>query len=432
MSEDSDTTGDFLLVGLGAVAIQFAFDLRSTTDGRLGFMNRPGARTRLVCDAIAAGHNLSLDGRGSAASEPVSMPIEYFHEGAEDLNDRWSTLVLCTPADSYVDVIKTLPWDRLTRIHSIVLMSPFLGAALLVEAALPVDRRFNVVSLSSYFGDTKILDAKRPLAATTKAFKRRIFIAANRECSTQDVVRRAIMRHGVEVVVMRTPLEAEARSITTYVHSPLVLCPSSLEHVLFSHGPDYYIYKLHPEGPITPHVMRSMVRLWKDISTLLARMGGQPINLIKFLNDDNYPVHDVMLDRDSIEHFPDFDEMRQEYVLFVRYSGLLVDPFSRPDEYGRYFDFSAVPFRRAYLNAEGQWQIPRVPLEDHRKLSLIYHLGQCFDLPMPQTLALLSNFEAAVERFIKEKGVEHCHSTVLQDNTRTQATTLYNQWSATC
>lgn len=431
MSKEIDTIGDFLFVGLGAVAIQFAFDLQRVTDGTFGFLNRPGARSRLVLDAMAAGHHLSIDGLGRAAGELVSMPIECFHEGTGELEDQWGTLILCTPADCYVDVITAFPWDRLPRIHSIVLMSPFLGAALLVEAALPVNRRFNVVSLSSYFGDTKILDAKRPLAATTKAFKRRVFIAANRECQVLGTVRQAIMRHGVEVVVMHAPLEAEARSITTYVHSPLVLCPSSLEHVLFSQGPDYYIYKLHPEGPITPQVMRSMVRLWKEISTLLERMGAQPVNLIKFLNDDNYPVHDVMVDRDSIEHFPGFDEIRQEYLLFVRYSALLVDPFSLPDDNGRYFDFSAVPFRRAYRNAEGQWQIPRVPLEDHRKLSLIYYIGQCFGLQMPQTRALLLNFEATLQRFIKEKGAEHCHSSVLQDNTRTQATALYHQWSAT-
>ncbi|WP_423394058.1 opine metallophore biosynthesis dehydrogenase [Burkholderia sp. LMG 21824] len=432
MPEDDDTAENFLLVGLGAVAIQFAFDLRSVTAGKLGFMNRAGARSRLIRDSIAAGQALSLDGRGRALSETVSMPIGYFHDSGDDIDDQWNTLVLCTPADCYVDVIKALPWDRLTQVRSIVLMSPFLGAALLVEAALPANRQFAVVSLSSYFGDTKILDADRPLAATTKAFKRRIFIAANRECPTLDIVHRSVARHGIDVVNMRSPLEAEARSITTYVHSPLVLCPSSLEHVLFSTGPDRYIYKLHPEGPITPQVMRSMVRLWKEISALLERMGALPVNLLKFLNDDNYSVHDVMLERDAIERFPEFDEMRQEYLLFVRYSALLVDPFSQPDQHGRYFDFSAVPFRRAYLDDEDRWQVPRVPLEDHRKLSLIYHLGQRFNLAMPQTFALLSNFEAAIQRFITEKGVDHCHSTILHDTTQTQSTALYRQWSTTC
>ncbi|WP_322084287.1 opine metallophore biosynthesis dehydrogenase [Burkholderia sp. BCC1972] len=431
MRDHCNTAEDFLFIGLGAVAIQFAFDLRSVSDGMLGFMSRPGARSRLIRDAIAAGQPLSLEGRGRALSEPVSMPIDSFHEGGNCLDDRWDTLILCTPADCYVDVLKGLPWDRLTRVRSIVLMSPFLGAALLVEAALPANRQFNVICLSSYFGDTKILDATQPLAATTKAFKRRIFIAANRECATLHTVRRAVERHGIEVVIMRSPLEAEARSITTYVHSPLVLCPPALEHVLFSNGPDRYIYKLHPEGPITPQVMRSMVRLWKEISTLLERMGAQPVNLLKFLNDDNYPVDDVMLERDAIAHFPDFDELHQEYLLFVRYSALLVDPFSQPDERGRYFDFSAVPFRRAHLDADGLWQIPRVPLEDHRKLSLIRCLGQCFDLPMPHACELLSNYETAIQRFISEKGVANCHPTILQESTQAQAATIYRQWSTT-
>lgn len=56
MSEDNARVENFLLIGLGAVAIQFAFDLRKVTEGKLGFMNRPGSRSRLVREAIEAGH----------------------------------------------------------------------------------------------------------------------------------------------------------------------------------------------------------------------------------------------------------------------------------------------------------------------------------------------------------------------------------------
>ncbi|MDI7027993.1 opine metallophore biosynthesis dehydrogenase, partial [Pseudomonas aeruginosa] len=66
---------------------------------------------------------------------------------------------------------------------------------------------------------------------------------------------------------------------------------------------------------------------------------------------------------------------RQEYLLFVRYAALLVDPFSPADEQGRHFDFSAVPFRRVSRDEDGLWRLPRVPLEDYRKLALIVALA---------------------------------------------------------
>ncbi|WP_425518376.1 opine metallophore biosynthesis dehydrogenase [Paraburkholderia edwinii] len=81
------------------------------------------------------------------------------------------------------------------------------------------------------------------------------------------------------------------------------------------------------------------------------------------------------------------------------------------------------------MDAQGQWHVPRVPLEDHRKLSLVSHLGRQFQLDMPQTQDLLSNFAFAIERFVNLKGAQHCHPTVLRDNTQELASIIYRQWS---
>ena len=54
------------------------------------------------------------------------------------------------------------------------------------------------------------------------------------------------------------------------------------------------------------------------------------------------------MDEGDIEHFEILPDILQEYLLYVRYTAILIDPFSQPDENGHYFDFSAVPFKQVY------------------------------------------------------------------------------------
>jgi staphylopine/pseudopaline/yersinopine synthase len=132
---------------------------------------------------------------------------------------------------------------------------------------------------------------------------------------------------------------------------------------------------------------------------VLEYFGAKSINLLQFLNDDNYPVHEETLSRADIEQFQTFSEEKQEYLLYIRYSAILIDPFSSPDKNGRYFEFSAVPFKPAAVDSSGKWVIPRIPLEDYQKLKLIYGLARAVDINMPQALSLLQTFEREVDRF---------------------------------
>ncbi len=116
----------------------------------------------------------------------------------------------------------------------------------------------------------------------------------------------------------------------------------------------------------------------------------------------------------------------------MRYAALLVDPFSPADEQGRHFDFSAVPFRRVSRDEDGLWRLPRVPLEDYRKLALIVALAAHFDLAMPQARSLLASYENAVSRFIDCQGASQCHPSLYPIDSRPAADAIYRQWCSTC
>ena len=119
-----------------------------------------------------------------------------------------------------------------------------------------------------------------------------------------------------------------------------------------------------------------MLELSEDYKRLLNHLGVEEINLLRFLNDDSYPVPSRMVSRRWIDHFPQLAPAEQRYALFTRYTALLVDPYSEPDAQGRYYDFSAVRVTRVFQNAQGLWCLPRVPLEDVRKLRALVLLAE--------------------------------------------------------
>lgn len=88
--------------------------------------------------------------------------------------------MLCVPADSYLDVVRGLPWERLGGVRTLLLVSAFIGANLLVRSALPAGCQATVLSLSSYYAATKVIDETQPLRALTKAVKRRVYLGSSR------------------------------------------------------------------------------------------------------------------------------------------------------------------------------------------------------------------------------------------------------------
>ncbi len=176
MNAADESLGNVLLVGLGAVAIQVALDLRRHGAGRLGALNHPGRRSQRIAEALARGACLQLEGQGQHRWLSGNAALDVFHQDPAELRDDWQTLVLCVPADSYLDVVRGLPWERLGGVRTLLLVSAFIGANLLVRSALPAGCQATVLSLSSYYAATKVIDETQPLRALTKAVKRRVYL----------------------------------------------------------------------------------------------------------------------------------------------------------------------------------------------------------------------------------------------------------------
>ncbi|GGH50112.1 hypothetical protein GCM10008014_15010 [Paenibacillus silvae] len=427
--QEKSALGTVLIVGAGPAGIHVAVDLSKGWSDQMGIANRKGTHTqRLQTELDEHEFYVSTEVLVERAKHfSATARLDRFYAGFDTIEDDWQTIVMCVPCHSYVDVIRELKLDYKLRVKRIILISPGIGSNMLVQESLGVAReRIEVISFSTYYAATKF-DPAMPtfLKSMVKGLKKKIYIGSSRTSSrTLLHLQQFLNSLGIEAECMSSPIEAESRSITTYVHPPFFMDSFSLNEIFSLTRSTKYMYKLYPEGPVTSGTIRSMVRLWKEISSVLMKFGAEPMNLLKFMNDDNYPVQEQSLSRSDIEEFVQLDELHQEYLLYVRYASLLIDPFSTPDKQGQYRPFAAVPYQQVSLDQHGKWVIPRVPYEDYRKLKLLYHVGQTLQIPMPQASTLLLNFEHQLGTFMEQQGAGRFPSELVHDRTLEEAQTI--------
>jgi hypothetical protein len=136
-----------------------------------------------------------------------------------------------------------------------------------------------------------------------------------------------------------------------------------------------------------------MVALWKELTALVVKMGATGVDLLRFMVEDSYPVRPESVSPEDIDRFAQLPVIHQEYLVYVRYASLLVDPFSDPDENGRYFDFSAIPIRSIFVDSAGQWDVPRMPKEDYYRTKIIQGVARHLGSPCPTIDKLLTAYE---------------------------------------
>ncbi|MFS0838947.1 opine metallophore biosynthesis dehydrogenase [Paenibacillus sp. 1P03SA] len=426
--------GNTLIVGAGPAGIHIAVDAGRGWCGRLGLANRRGAHSdRILCELDRQGYTLSsvvqIQSKSHLSGEVL---LDDYYNGFDEIDDKWHTVILCTPSDSYSDVIAALKLENLSQVKRIVLLSPGIGSNLLVQSLV---RRsgsdIEVISLSTYYGASRFAfeaGQSTVLRSIVRGLKRKVTAGSNKPGSqTIEDVKRFIESLGIQFESASHPAAAESRSITTYVHPAFFINDFSMNEI-FSRTPSRkYMYKLYPEGPITPQAIQSMLLLWKEIGELVTRLHAEPINLLKFLNDDNYPVLEATLSREDIEGFTEADPVKQEYLLYIRYASILIDPFAEPDERGRYPDFSAFPYKQISKDSEGKWIIPRVPYEDYKKIKLVERLGKNLNLSMPQTSAFINKFESKLASFVEEEGMERFRPGLFTDTTESEADLIFGE-----
>ncbi|MCH1867440.1 opine metallophore biosynthesis dehydrogenase [Nocardioides sp. CFH 31398] len=401
--------GKVLVAGTGPTAVQTAVML-SRLGGPVAVVGRESARSEGFFAALgASGGTLRVDVQNDA-HRPLAGEVrltEWFR-GYPTVAGQWHTLVLTVTADAYVAVLQQLDGGVLRGLDRVVLLSPTLGSASLVrEYAARAGAAPEVISFSSYLGDTRWPGGSPGDAVLTAGVKRRTYAASTLPGSPALERLRALHASvGCHLELLAQPIEAESRNISLYVHPALFMNDVTLDAVfgpVLTPGserpaPTRYVYKLYPEGPVTPSLIATMVAFWRELTAVVESLGGTGVNLLAFMLEDSYPVRPESIGPADVAAFPSLPRVHQEYLVYVRYASLLIDPFSEPDAEGRYFDFSGIPIRGVGRNAAGEWDVPRMPKEDYYRTKVIQGVARHLGVACPTIDGLLGAYEEALVR----------------------------------
>lgn len=389
-----------LIAGTGPSSVQLAISLKKILNCDIGISGRRSARAQHFFTSLRQSGRLlrasvQNDNHHRMAGE---CSADYVFEGYENVEGSWDTLILSVTTDAYLEVMKQLPDSVVKQLACVVLISPTLGSNTLVSGYMKsIHANGEVVSCSTYYGDTRWIHDAPSGHVITAAVKKRIYLGSTCYQSVNiDILSHAFDRLGIVAAEMETPIEAETRNISLYVHPPLFMNDFSLRAVFDEPDRIKYVYKMYPEGPITQHLIRDMLAQWKEILNILKALNIKGINLLQFMTDDNYPVRSESLSRHDIDNFDRVETIHQEYLLYIRYASLLIDPFSEPDEAGKYFDFSAVPFRKLFINRDGRLDIPRMPKEDYYRLKIIQGIARHLKVGCPTIDRFLRAYQAKI------------------------------------
>lgn len=400
-----------LMIGSGPASINFAINIRKKNLGMLGFVLRNSDNSRKFKEDLEKNRGLIISKVNDDKIFKISgkTKVDIVYEDIQKIDDIWDTIVIATPSFSYEKVLKSMTLEKLFKIKTIILLSPSIGSTLIVSEILNTyNRNIEIITISNYFAATKFeYSENNRVTVLTRAIKKKIYVSSTILPSSKlDSVLRFFEFLGIKAEILEMAIDVEARGITLYVHPPFFLNNFSMEEIFSKSNIPKYLYKIYPEGPITQYAIRDMLELWKELSGLIILLKGTPINLLKFLNDDNYPVFEETISRYDIENFEKFNEIKQQYLLYIRYTSILVDPFSEPDNNGRYYEFSNVKYMRVYKDQNGQLVIPRIPLEDYKKLKSVYELAKKIKYRTPKIKSFIDIFENYIKEYIKKNPSE--------------------------
>ncbi|MDU6096110.1 MAG: opine metallophore biosynthesis dehydrogenase [Staphylococcus epidermidis] len=359
-----------LMVGSGPVAIQLARLCNLHGEHMVDMVSRVHASTKSkrVFDAYHRDGFFSVMTQNDAHQcFSGKFTVRHFFKDVKDITQYYDVVILACTADAYRPILQQLSKSTLKRIKQIILVSPTLGSHMLVKQILSdVHCEGEVISFSTYLGDTRIFDKAQPHCVLTTRVKSKLFVGSTHSQSITLYKLKSLFDYlNIELTTMDTPLHAEIHNSSLYVHPPLFMNQFSLKAVFEGTKVPVYVYKLFPEGPITMTLIHEIRLMWQEMMMILKKLKVPSVNLLKFMVKENYPIRD----------------------------------FSNPDDQGAYFDFSAVPYKHVDTDEQGVIHIPRMPSEDYYRTLMIQAIGRALNVATPMIDTLLLRYETTVKQY---------------------------------
>ena len=395
---------NILIIGSGPVAIQLAQLCNRVSKNHIDMVGRASTSKKSldVYQSYQQAGTFTVTTQNDTHHQFAGQfQIRHFYQDIQQIDESYDTIILACTADAYRPMLQQLALTILQHVKHMILVSPTFGSHMMIEQLLAdINTDVEVISFSTYLGDTRVVDTSQPHRVLTTAVKSKLFVGSNKP-SSQLIPQLQTWFESlhIQLAVMDTPLHAEIHNSSLYVHPPLFMNDFALKAIFEGIDVPVYVYKLFPEGPITMILIREMRQMWQEMMTILQKLSVPSVNLLKFMVKENYPVRSETISESDIHQFEELPAIHQEYLLYVRYTAILIDPFSKPDKDGRYFDFSAVPFKPLYQNEQGVVHIPRMPSEDYYRTTVIQAIGKALGVSTPMIDTLLHRYVGYCERY---------------------------------
>lgn len=393
-----------LVAGTGPVGVQLAHIANEYTKSLVSMVGRATAssKSKKFYDAYQKEGQIDIhiqNEKHNSLSGQTKLKNIYKDYGS--VEDTYDVLVMACTANAYRDVLVSLPRKAISTLKCIILVSPTFGSHIIVRQLMEdLNLNIEVISFSTYLGDTRVPNTEQPNHVLTTGVKENVYIGSTfEESKVINEIKGIFQKIDIQLTLVESPFIAESRNSSLYVHPALFMNEFALNTIFYGNDIPVYVYKLFPEGPITMTLIREMRLMWQEVMNILKSLNLPTLNLLKFMVKENYPLRLETMNEQDIERFETLTNIHQEYLLYVRYTGILIDPFSKPNDKGKYFDFSAVPFHFIYKNDEGVTQIPRMPSEDFYRTKIIQAIGRLSSIETPMIDQFLNRYISYVSEY---------------------------------
>ncbi|PCT85512.1 hypothetical protein A7O96_15810, partial [Listeria monocytogenes] len=172
-----------LIIGTGPVAIQLANLCHLTTDKQINMVGRASTslKSKKLFQAYQHDNYFEVTTQNDAHKQMAGrFQINHLYADIQDVEGIYDTIIMACTADAYHSTLAQLSTATLEKVKRILLVSPTFGSQMIVEQYMAdFNKDIEVISFSTYLGDTRLYDVAQPNHVVTTAVKSKLYIGSN-------------------------------------------------------------------------------------------------------------------------------------------------------------------------------------------------------------------------------------------------------------
>lgn len=184
-----------LMIGTGPVAIQLANICYLKSDYEIDMVGRASTseKSKRLYQAYKKRNNLKSKYKTRRINIwKVSLKLIVCIKMLKTLRVNTEQFVMACTADAYYDTLQQLLLETLQSVKHVILISPTFGSQMIVEQFMSkFSQDIEVISFSTYLGDTRIVDKEAPNHVLTTGVKRNC--TWDRHIQTQQCVNESLL-----------------------------------------------------------------------------------------------------------------------------------------------------------------------------------------------------------------------------------------------